>query len=299
MASRFVVNADDLGVSRGATLGVIQAHLEGVVTSASLAPTGADYAFACSETRDHCPDLGLGLHFTLSAGAPLSPARDVPLLVDDAGQFRWEFISLFRHLGTRRDDPLLDQIEMELEAQLQCLAEDGVRIDHIDSERHVHQIPGIFDRVVDAADRHGIPFVRAAPDLGPRLMRAGDLGFALTSGGFLKTGLLGWLYWQNRSRRLAALERNVRFTDHFASYLFTGRLDRVMDALSSHGVDGIVEVMVHPGVPEKSRSVSLGNPGLEQYLTHPDRTRELQACQQARSTWDNSTLFTFRELAER
>jgi hypothetical protein len=72
-----------------------------------------------------------------------------------------------------------------------------------------------------------------------------------------------------------------------------------MDTLAGHDVDGIVEVMVHPGVPEKSQSVSLGNPGLEHYLTHPDRTRELHACQQARSTWDNSALFTFRELAER
>ncbi len=299
MTARFVVNADDLGVSRGATLGVIQAHLEGIVTSASLAPTGADYAFARSETRDRCPNLGLGLHFTLSAGAPLSPASDVPLLVDEAGQFRWEFISLFRHLGTRRQAPLLDQIETELEAQLQRLAEDGVQIDHIDSERHVHQIPGVFDRVVDAAERHGIPFVRAAPDLGPGLMRVGDLGFALTSGGFLKTGLLGWLYRQNRGRRRAAMESGVRFTDHFASYLFTGRLDRVMETLADHGVDGSVEVMVHPGVPEESRSISLGNPGLEQYLTHPDRTRELQACRHARSRWDDSALFTFRELAER
>ena len=92
MAGVFVINADDLGVSRGATLGIIRAHLEGVVTSASLAPTGADYRHAVEVTRKNCPELGIGLHFTLSAGKSVSDPVDVPLLVDQQGNFRWEFV---------------------------------------------------------------------------------------------------------------------------------------------------------------------------------------------------------------
>jgi hypothetical protein len=114
MASAIVVNADDLGVSRGATLGIVQAHLEGVVTSASLAPTGADYQYAVNTVRKDCPNLGIGLHFTLSAGKPVSSPTDVPLLVDERGYFKWEFVSLFRTLGWKKDGKLLEQIEIEL-----------------------------------------------------------------------------------------------------------------------------------------------------------------------------------------
>ena len=58
MAGVFVINADDLGVSRGATLGIIRAHLDGVVTSASLAPTGADYRHAVEATRKTARNSG-------------------------------------------------------------------------------------------------------------------------------------------------------------------------------------------------------------------------------------------------
>ena len=43
MSSALVVNADDLGVSKGATLGIIRAHREGIVTSASLAAQAQNY----------------------------------------------------------------------------------------------------------------------------------------------------------------------------------------------------------------------------------------------------------------
>ena len=107
MTSAVVVNADDLGVSRGATLGIIQAHLEGVVTSASMAPSGADYQHAVETVLRDCPKLGIGLHFTLSAGKPVSSPADVPLLVDELGFFKWEFVSLFLTLGWKRRGELL------------------------------------------------------------------------------------------------------------------------------------------------------------------------------------------------
>ena len=46
LMSLLVVNADDLGVSRGAKLGIVRAHREGIVTSASLAVTTPFYEHA-------------------------------------------------------------------------------------------------------------------------------------------------------------------------------------------------------------------------------------------------------------
>ena len=294
MAGVFVINADDLGVSRGATLGIVRAHLEGVVTSASLAPTGADYRHALEVTQKDCPELGIGLHFTLSAGKPISKPADVPLLVDQQGNFRWEFVSLLRALRLQRSGDLLTQIEIELEAQLQKLLADGVSPDHINSERHVHLIPGIFDQVVLAARRHGIPFVRAGKDIGPGLVGIEHFKPAILNGGILKFMLLQGLTQLSKDK-----QPQVKSCNNFASYIFTGRLDLILKQILVKAPEGVTEIMVHPGIPEESHDVHLGNPGLEHYLTLEDRRRELNACIEARSIAQQLDLCSFRTLAQR
>src|ERR687896_2728566 len=81
---QLVVNADDFGISRGVNRGIVEAHRSGLVTSASLMANlpAAEDALTRAAT---CPDLGLGLHLTLSAGRPLSPPEQLPSLVDGTG----------------------------------------------------------------------------------------------------------------------------------------------------------------------------------------------------------------------
>lgn len=280
MPAQVVVNADDLGVSRGATLGIIEAHRSGIVSSASLAVTTDHYPHAIAEAVRPCPELGIGLHFTLTSGRPVAPVAQVPLLAGPDGFFRWRFTSLWRALSSPDGSDLLAQVGIELEAQLGRLAQDGVRPDHINGERHVHLIPGIFGLVVAAAERHGIPFVRAGRDAGYGVLRGAHLPGLLARGGLVKSWLLGDL--SRRGRQL--LDGSVRTPDTVASYLYTGRLDLVTPALLRPGrMEGILEIMVHPGLPEESRGASLGNQELEQYLLSPDRRRELDACISARA----------------
>jgi len=297
MASALVVNADDLGVSKGATLGIIRAHRDGIVTSASLAVTTPFYEHALESCVRTCPDLGLGLHFTLTSGTPVSPAKDVPLLVGEDGFFRWRFMSLFRAVSIQKKSDLLDQVEIELEAQLARLFADGIRPDHIDGERHVQLIPGIFEKVVAAAKRHGVPFVRAGTDSGARCARRAHLPALLVSGGFAKSWLLSSFSRRNRKRA----DIGIRSADRVASYLYSGRVDLMMRCLFDQPPEpGITEMMVHPGVPEESDGIHLGNRELERYLRSEDRRLELNACIEARAWPRNGgwELTTFRRLAE-
>ena len=293
MSGALVVNADDLGVSRGATLGVVRAHREGIVTSASLAPTTPFYAHALETCVHACPDLGIGLHLTLTSGRPVSPPASVPLLVDPRGVFRWRFMPLLRAAGLARAKDLLEQIDLELEAQIQRLKSDGIRPDHIDGERHIHLIPGIFERVVGAARRHGIPFIRAGWEMrSGRLPRPGDLG--IVGPGLAKSLILGALTRLDRLR----LGDGVRSADRFASYLYSGRLDLVMHTLLTRQPPpaGVTEIMVHPGIPEESRGIDLGNPDVERYLASADRRQEMDACIEARQWTSGWRLTTFGEL---
>lgn len=294
MAGALVVNADDLGISRGATLGVVKAHREGIVTSASLAATTPFYEHALEACVRACPDLGIGLHFTLTSGRPVSPAGRVPLLVDERGFFRWRFLSLLAAASAGAPARLLDQIELELEAQIQRLLGDGVRPDHIDGERHVHLIPAIFQRVAAAAKRHGIPFVRLGRDIGLNHVRLGQAPGLALGGGFAKSWLLSRLAELDRRR----LDGGVLYAERVASYLYTGRLDLLLGPLlKSPPPEGTLEIMVHPGVPEESRDLDLGNAALERYLASEDRRKELEACIAARGLVGGWRLATFGQLA--
>ncbi|HZB97351.1 MAG TPA: ChbG/HpnK family deacetylase, partial [Candidatus Sulfotelmatobacter sp.] len=61
MARLLIVNADDFGMSTGVNRGVIRAHSEGIVTSASLMVRRAAAADAVRIARGY-PRLSLGIH---------------------------------------------------------------------------------------------------------------------------------------------------------------------------------------------------------------------------------------------
>ena len=110
---------------------------------------------------------------------------------------------------------------------------------------------------------------------------------------FAKRWLLSRLTARNRKRAA-----RFRTADGFASYLYSGRLDLVIADIVRHPPpEAVTEVMVHPGIPEHSRSVRLGNPELERYLASEDRRRELEACLRARQLAAECELVSFRELA--
>lgn len=290
-----VVNADDLGVSMGSTLGILRAHRDGIVTSASLAVTTPFYDYATEVCVRKCPGLGVGLHLTLTSGKPVTRAEEVPLLVNDAGFFRWRFTSLLRALSINRRPDLMYQIHIEIEAQIQKMMSDGIRPDHIDGERHVQLIPGIFEKVVEAAKRHRIRFVRAGSDISVRAFPLSRVAVLGLRGGFAKSLLLSAL--SRRARR--QLGGGVSSADHVASYLASGYMHLAKPSVLDAPAAGITEIMVHPGIPKHSAGVSLGNRDVEKYLVSPDRQRELDFCIASKSTANLSTLTNFTQLAER
>lgn len=229
-AARLIVNADDLGLARSVNRGIIETMRDGVVTSASLMvnmPAAEDAAVRLADARrDPALDVGVGLHFNIVAGAPLT--RAASLLRGKT--FAPLHVLLWRALrGTLR----LDEVSAELEAQLARAQEllGGNTVTHIDSHRHAHCLPGVFDVVVAAARRHRIPHVRHPVEriattlgnpravLGVATMRALRVdGPALDAVGFAGFALMGSRHVERDLLRL--LDRAGR---------------------------GVLEVMVHPG----------------------------------------------------
>ena len=79
-----IVNADDFGLSPRRNAGILEAHLHGIVRSASLIANGAAWKDAIRLLKD-ASDLDVGIHVNLSEGEPVVPGHRT--LVGPDGRF--------------------------------------------------------------------------------------------------------------------------------------------------------------------------------------------------------------------
>ncbi|EKY3902274.1 TPA: chitin disaccharide deacetylase [Enterobacter hormaechei] len=161
MENLLIVNADDFGLSKGQNYGIIEACRRGVVTSTTALINGEAVEHAAQLSRE-LPELGVGMHFVLTLGLPLSP---MPGLTREGqlGKWIWEM--------AEQDALPLDEIARELDCQFNRFVDVfGREPTHIDSHHHVHMIPAIFPLVEEFAQRKGVAMrvdreVRGLPDV--------------------------------------------------------------------------------------------------------------------------------------
>lgn len=151
---RLIVNADDYGHAAGVNRGILDAHHKGIVTSTTVminypaAPDGLEVAL------DSAPDLGIGLHFTLTSGRPVLPPEQVPSLVRDDGYFfiLKDWIPQFEKINP-------DEVRRELTAQFdRYVSLTGKKPDHLDSHHHfTYLLPAAFEVMLDLAAQYQLP----------------------------------------------------------------------------------------------------------------------------------------------
>lgn len=173
---RLVVNADDFGWSRSVNAGIVEAHRYGIVTSASLLATGADFADAVALARV-TPSLDVGVHLSFYRGGTVLPREQVSSLVGPDGSFLGSWRRIVGRLLAGTFD--LAQLEAELRAQIALVKAMGLEPTHLDGEKHLHLWPPIFDVVCRLAVESGIPQVRVVRE--PLSVHAVPLGLRVLS----------------------------------------------------------------------------------------------------------------------
>lgn len=237
---RLVVNADDFGISRGVNRGIVQAHRSGLVTSASLMANLPSAEDALTRAAI-CPDLGLGLHLTLTAGRPLCPPEQVPTLVNADGElFVLGELLMRLTLGSVRHDDL----RRELAAQVEWSLRRGVQPDHFDSHHHVHVHPRVAPIVIALAREHRVSWVRSAMEGGltssGRPFSPRDVGrTAVVS----TLGLLARVTIRRAGLRTARHFRGIGLGMGFGSAGLLATLETLPP--------GLTELMTHPGYPDE------------------------------------------------
>jgi predicted glycoside hydrolase/deacetylase ChbG (UPF0249 family) len=265
---QLVVNADDFGMSESINLGILDSHLRGIVTSATILANGAAFEGAV-EIAKATPQLGVGVHLNLTQGFPVSDSSKISSLTNREGELFRTPGGLLRSVMTGKLRSA--DVEHEFAAQIEKVRAAGIAITHLDGHKHIHMLPKIFPIVVDLAKRNRIPCVRLASERGGSFMSVGGKGIRAK---------VSIAKQYARSRGLTMIARNsaglarragLRFPSHFHGISQTGFLDgKLLSALLHNMPDGTNELMCHPGRLD---------PALDKKLTRlrESRQRELEA----------------------
>lgn len=230
MVRRLIVNADDFGLAGSVSTGIIDVYQAGQLSSTTLMVNmpGTEEAVDLAERH---PGLGVGLHFNLTEGRPLTDARS---LVDTDGEFLLRGELIRRSVRGRVE---ADEITRELTAQLDRFVSFGLTPTHLDSHQHVHMVPTVF-RAMASVLSERIPALRVVVPAGHHTARPQPATMAV-----------------NALLRLCAASIRRRFpgrtNDRFVSLHQLGtsqpwNKDAYRSLIDSVPSQGVTELMVHP-----------------------------------------------------
>jgi chitin disaccharide deacetylase len=133
-----IVNADDFGLTSGVNRGIMEAHRDGIVTSASLM-VEAGASEEAADLATSAPRLSVGLHFVLD-GEGRCFLQDLEAAAREIQRQFDRFQAVLGRLPT-----------------------------HLDTHHHVHREPGLLQPLLALADDYGLPLrehsrIRHVPD---------------------------------------------------------------------------------------------------------------------------------------
>ena len=154
---KFVLNADDFGMSNAFNTAVKEGFEAGILKSTSLVANG-DAFDAAVRVSEACPELGVGVHLNIIEGKSLG--KDLRELTDANGNFDNSYGKLILKAYKPNNADFMEQLEYEFREQIEKVKDAGIKISHIDSHVHTHAIPPIFELVCKLAKEYDIKQIR-------------------------------------------------------------------------------------------------------------------------------------------
>lgn len=153
-----IVNADDFGLSRGVSRGILEAHRFGTVTAASAMVNFPDWPAWARDAS--AQGLDLGLHVNLLTGPMLTSNRYLTKYFGGRhGLYGLIGLSLIGRLP-------IQEIEREITAQFDRFEDAlGRAPSHVDGHCHVQMLPPVRMLIEQEASRRKIFFLRNPMDV--------------------------------------------------------------------------------------------------------------------------------------
>ncbi len=236
---RLIINADDFGLHEKINQGIIEAYLEGCVTSATIVAGGRAFQDAVVMARQY-PNLGIGVHLTLVGLRPVARG-DVRSLITEDGSFFSSYTTFVRQYLTGRIE--LAHVETELRCQLQKVVGSGIPITHLDSHQHIHALPGIAEIIGRLAKDFNVAKVRI-PAEPFWFFNTKRWSFGKTLNRTVLTGCTLLAMTRKKYQRLG-----IRGPENFFGMLTGGQMDQTkLQNIIERLPEGTSEIMVHPGL---------------------------------------------------
>ena len=161
---KFILNADDFGISEDTVEETIELFEEGHLTSATiiLCMPGTQKAINYALRN---PNFSFGLHLNFQADTfekPILNQKLIPTLTNQKGFFNNG--KVFRNnLFTGKIN--LEEIKLEALAQVSYLKDFGINISHFDSHGHLHKYPQISHKLSEIKNEVGIYKMRMVQNI--------------------------------------------------------------------------------------------------------------------------------------
>lgn len=245
---RLIINADDFGRHLSVNKAIIQGHVSGCITSASLMPSGVAFQDAIEKAAS-CPGLGVGVHFTLIGEKPILSPTMIPSLVDSEGCLVKQYPQFVARFLQGRIK--LSEVRAELTAQVNKVVANGIRVTHVDSHQHLHILPGIIDIVLDIAAQYNINALRI-----PAVPIGFTGGYPYKFSQFIgRSGLV----LLSKLAKYKAKRRGFKIPDHFFGIVAGGSMrEECLLNIIKKLPNGVSEIMFHPGDDDIAISADCG-----------------------------------------
>ncbi len=243
MGKKFILNADDFGMSAAFNQAVLEGYQAGILKSASLVANGDAFDEACKNIIPACPDLGVGIHLNIIEGKSL--CLNLDKLTDEEGNFNNSFGQLLLKSLNHKDDSFMEQLEKEFRAQIEEVMK-RTKVTHIDSHVHTHSIPRIFELVCSLAKEYGIKQVRTQfekPYIMPDIHRHLTLAYPIN---LIKVMLLNFFTLINEH---TVKDYELNTNDYLIGVTYTSMMNSLAISYGLMAIkqdDVTVEALIHP-----------------------------------------------------
>ncbi len=292
---KVIINNDDLALTYGTTKGITRCFRKGITTSTSIIVNGSSFEYSVkSLIRGDLRGIGFGIHLNLTDGVAFEKK-----LADRRGNYKFSFISLLKEVTVNKN--ILKIIGRDLEAQIQKLLSTGLKIDHIDSDKHVHMIPDIFEITCKLAVKYKIPYIRTTRE--PLYFSESNFLYPIYSLNIFKNLILNYFSGINIH---TASKYHLSFTDAVYGVLYSDQMSinsfkSAVENAQSHNFR-TVEILSHPGVTQDPKDKHFISPLMKEYSQEKNRELEMYALLDKELKYflktNNISLVKFPELAK-